>query len=739
MSKTVIEYDSVQNIFWLKGLWKLPLPFSLSLNYTIDLPLSEIPHQTSSGFKPVHKGWQITTPEIRLTLNWQRVNDGIELVLQLVNRSKSHLKLHNISPAIFDLEDLRKGLSQHFFYQHGFQSWSPSRPRRGDELQQYPRLKSFALMNQNVDSPFWGKPDGMSSSLFTALVPEEDEPALFLGFIEQRQGLGEFYLRNRGLIQLLSFLDYGGKIIESGEEVRTETLLISAGKPLALVNDYMTRLGQNMGARIDTASPVGWCSWYEFYTKISEKKLLSNTHKLDSYPELGVSFVQLDDGYQTAIGDWLSLNKKFPAGLKAVAQEINRRGFKAGIWLAPFMAGRNSRLFREHPDWFLKDDRGKAVDCGFNPQWKTRVAALDLTNPEVENWIESIFKQLVAWGFDYFKIDFIFAGIRHGQRYRPALSPLETYRHGLEIIRKVIEERFLLGCGAPIGPSVGLVDAMRVSEDVLEKWHNHLWEWLGRGCGVPSASGSLRNNIQRSVMHKKLWLNDPDCLLVRDRKTDLNPTEVRTLITLLGMTGGMLFLSDDLTRLNRKRLEWVRGVLPSTSLTGQPDEQFHREFPKIFRITGKSTVLALTNWSSKPEQFDLLLYTGKNNFIFDFWGERFWQVVPARLKPHATLALQVTPKSSLPQVVATNLHLTALADERIARQYESKTGTLKIQAAGLSRTSGKLWIAVPTGFTYLSAMLNDQICNIESWEAGIVIGIEQVQSFEIAVEFLKTD
>ncbi|NQU26756.1 MAG: hypothetical protein HQ528_00560, partial [Candidatus Marinimicrobia bacterium] len=371
--------------------------------------------------------------------------------------------------------------------------------------------------------------------------------------------------------------------------------------------------------------------------------------------------------------------------------------------------------------------------------WKSRTAALDLTNPEVEDWLRTVFRQLVDWGFDYFKIDFIFAGIRHGRRTRPEYSPVEAYRHGLQIIRETIGDRFLLGCGAPIGPSVGLVDALRVSEDVLEKWHNPLWEWLGRGCGVPSASGSLRNNIQRHYFHKKLWLNDPDCLLVRDRNSKLKPAEVRTLVTLLGLTGGMLFLSDDLTRLEPERLEWAKAVLPPTDLTGAPQGQFQNEYPELFRVKGRSAqILAITNWHKRSRIFDLAEYVKPGHFIFDFWGERFWKPASAKLLPHATLACQVTAFSGTPQVVGTTLHLTALADERLSQKFDGDKNLLFIKNEKLARATGKIWISVPTGYVYFGAELDGQIQTIESWEQGIVIAIDQSAPWQLTVKFIES-
>ena len=61
---------------------------------------------------------------------------------------------------------------------------------------------------------------------------------------------------------------------------------------------------------------------------------------------LDVDVVQLDDGYQAEIGDWLVLSDRF-ASLRAVVDSIRRAGRRAGIWVAPFLVGERSALARE--------------------------------------------------------------------------------------------------------------------------------------------------------------------------------------------------------------------------------------------------------------------------------------------------------------------------------------------------------------------------------------------------------
>ena len=82
-------------------------------------------------------------------------------------------------------------------------------------------------------------------------------------------------------------------------------------------------------------------------------------------PELPFQEAQLDDGYQRAWGDWLECNPKFPRGLSFLAGEVRARGLEPGLWLAPFVVQPGSHLERAHPDWLLRDRRGRPVGSGY--------------------------------------------------------------------------------------------------------------------------------------------------------------------------------------------------------------------------------------------------------------------------------------------------------------------------------------------------------------------------------------
>ena len=90
-----------------------------------------------------------------------------------------------------------------------------------------------------------------------------------------------------------------------------------------------------------------------------------------------------------------------------------------------------------------------------------------------------------------------------------SVSGVDAYRHGLGVIREAIgPDAYLLGCGAPQLPSVGLVDGMRVGPDIA-----HHVEPLDGDLSQPSQRAAAGNSRARAWMQGRFWVNDADCLV----------------------------------------------------------------------------------------------------------------------------------------------------------------------------------------------------------------------------------
>lgn len=304
--------------------------------------------------------------------------------------------------------------------------------------------------------------------------------------------------------------------------------------------------------------PTGWCSWYYYYQNISEDSILQNLNAAARYfRKTGLKYIQIDDGFQRFAGDW-ETNEKFPHGHRWLVDQIHKKGFLAGLWVAPFAVAESSSVFRDHPDWLLRDERDSLKEFFANDWWGGRIYSLDPSLPQVRVWLEELFYTITArWGYDYVKIDFLYFAAEGGT-YRQNVSSAQAYQMGLEAIRRGVgSERLILGCGAPIGSSIGYVDGMRIGQDVYAGWG-------GITPGVNAAA-------ERFFYHNTTWYNDPDCLLVRE---PLTLEQARSWASVVALSGQMNILSDKLTALSPERIELITRTLPSYGVSAEPVDLF---------------------------------------------------------------------------------------------------------------------------------------------------------------------
>jgi alpha-galactosidase len=292
---------------------------------------------------------------------------------------------------------------------------------------------------------------------------------------------------------------------------------IASGNEDRIFARYAELLGERLGkGRVKTPYRV-WCSWYSLYNNITEERLLRVLNNLGDLP---FDVFQLDDGWEIALGDW-EANANFPSGMDRMAERIKASGRKAGLWLAPLLVAPSSNFFRQHRDWLLHDEHGSLVSAGFS--WGYRPFAIDTTHPEALDWLAALMRKVRGWGYEYIKLDFLYAGALPGKRH--VEMPREAaYRNGLSVIRESLGEAYFLTCGAPILPSIGLCDALRVGPDVAEYWASRRDDDLLMNFATPGVRNALRTTLHR------LWLapllhTDPDVVYFRTQMNKLTPNQ----------------------------------------------------------------------------------------------------------------------------------------------------------------------------------------------------------------------
>jgi alpha-galactosidase len=359
----------------------------------------------------------------------------------------------------------------------------------------------------------------------------------------------------------------------------------------ALLDGLSARLVANHPPLKFKTPPAGWCSWYCFGPRVTARQVPDNLDVIAKHIP-GLRYIQIDDGYQPAMGDWLETGAAFGGAVQTVLEQIRARGFEPAIWVAPFIAEEGSNLFKQHPDWFVKDADGTPLRSNkvtFGGWRRGPWYALDGTHPDARAHLERVFKTMrQEWGCTYFKLDANFWGAIHGGRFHdPQATRIEAYRRGMTAVLKGTGDAFVLGCNHPIWPSLGVIHGSRSSHDIKREWKR--------------ISDTARQNLMRNWQNGRLWWNDPDAIVLTG---ELPEHEFRFHATAIYASGGMILSGDDLTQIPESRLAMLRQLEPPTGAAAR----FADDSLDVGRVTlGDRLAFCLLNWGDAPRTLSFSL------------------------------------------------------------------------------------------------------------------------------------
>jgi alpha-galactosidase len=440
------------------------------------------------------------------------------------------------------------------WFSNGYQSWSPARTRRlgvdadpSRDPRPIPLVRAAFHADPGVAAP------GELRSEQVGIMASGERGMFSVGFTGGAMHAGTVRARvDDDRLEIAAEAYLGGAVLRGGESRVLHDIVIDEHDDADLLLErWAARAGHTEGARVAAPYLVGWCSWYQYFHDVTERDVRANLQRAGDWP---FDVFQLDDGYQPAIGDWTRTTDAFPHGVDGVAAAIIDGGYTPGIWLAPFLAAPDSEIARSHPEFIARAPHGDGNAIGmFHEVWGGVMWELDTTRPDVVAHLETVAKALVDAGYRYLKLDFTFSAAMPGRYADPTRTPAERVRAGFEAIRRGAgDDVFILGCGAPLGAVVGVVDAMRIGADVAPWWNappdaserQPAYEET-----TPATRHAFVNTCNRSFMHRRLWLNDPDCVMLRTTETNLSPDAARAWTRTAAVSGGLLLVSDDLALL----------------------------------------------------------------------------------------------------------------------------------------------------------------------------------------------
>lgn len=141
-------------------------------------------------------------------------------------------------------------------------------------------------------------------------------------------------------------------------------------------------------------------TWSPFEFDIDEKLIMELAK---AAADAGMKEFVIDDGWSTNYGDWEIDRKKFPNGLKPVFDYIKSLGMKPGIWISVGTASPESKVYKEHPEWFVEDKNGGPINL--NDEQTNRYSACFGTG--WYDYIKGVLNRLIMeYGLEYLKLDF---------------------------------------------------------------------------------------------------------------------------------------------------------------------------------------------------------------------------------------------------------------------------------------------------------------------------------------------
>jgi alpha-galactosidase len=204
--------------------------------------------------------------------------------------------------------------------------------------------------------------------------------------------------------------------LRPGEKIRTPRILVvnyssedpEEGNNLLrrlLIAHYLPRIGGEL-----FLPPVAHClqAYYYLTGDMSERVELE---ALPKAADLGATAYWIDAcwygqgrSWWEEVGNWTINRKRYPRGLKPIADAAHARGMKFVLWFEPARVRQDSDLAREHPDYVLR--------CPQDPAQ----GLLDFGNPEARQHILEVFSRIIAEsGVDVYREDFNFDPLPYWQ------------------------------------------------------------------------------------------------------------------------------------------------------------------------------------------------------------------------------------------------------------------------------------------------------------------------------------
>lgn len=209
--------------------------------------------------------------------------------------------------------------------------------------------------------------------------------------------------------------------LAAGEKYTTPQ--VHMGFLFGSLDDAVNEMHEHLRRSVFTLPPargvLGWVEGGMGPERLMDVK--ATKHFADTMAAIGAETMIIDAGWycpmgteckewSPRVGDWTPDPERYPNGIAEIRDYIHEKGLLFGVWFDIERIGKASKLYEQHPDWAMKSAAGDITTM------------LDLTNPEVADWMENeLARALEEYQIDLFRLDYnlgissMFCPIREGE------------------------------------------------------------------------------------------------------------------------------------------------------------------------------------------------------------------------------------------------------------------------------------------------------------------------------------
>ena len=510
-------------------------------------------------------------------------------------------------------------------------------------------------------------------------------------------------------------------LINRNEELFSEPAYLNFSSPVEEGQKLYTQLvGRLMDAiSLDTVYS-GWSHWQRELQELKADTVIKNmdwiTKHQEFYPIMpkGMEYISIDLGWQKWYGCNEADLERFPNGMKWMAEQIHAKGLKAGICIVPFGAMPDAPITQSHPEYMLHDSEGNMIRV-FDQEVNAEVVLLDASHPEVQKYIRSRIRQIIDdWEYDLIKADLLSyargpgADVPDVVYYDDSLTSMEVYRMGISLLKEIIEsgskDVILTSCCACNSPSIGILRSNYSSVGHLRRLANQFWE---DKIGFKKLINAWASRFH---LNNTVWTNDFGSIIVGSSHP-LN--EALVITTASALSGGIVSIGDDLTKLESERAELLSKILPLYGKTANIIGFYDDDYPQIWNLKVEApfdnwNVVGIFNWSDGLEDISfeleqLGLSSSKSFLIHEFWsneyiGEFQKSVMILNIPPRSVKLLCIREMKDVPQLLSTDTHFTQGGIEILSAGWDARSQTFLTVYRNPKTSASSLFIYVPDDY-----------------------------------------